>query len=218
MFQERDRGKSDAFHRYKDVKMIIIGHLHLDHAGGLDLFKDMKDIPIWVHERELKSAFYSVATGADAGVYLDHYLDTSLNWKTFDDTTLDFAQGIVLHHVPGHTDGSVAMQLKKNSNIFVTVLEQGTFLFTGDLFHVAENYSVGIPQGWLARDHPAWFNSYNRIKRLAARTKGKVIMGHDLECAALCQINKLAVLTSSSFVIHSVCNEVWAIQKNGPLM
>ena len=50
----------------------IVGnrHLHLDHAGGLDLFKGMPDIPIWVHERELKSAFYSVATGADAGVYL----------------------------------------------------------------------------------------------------------------------------------------------------
>lgn len=26
--------------------------------------------------------------------FRDHYLDTKLNWKTFDDTTLDFAQGI----------------------------------------------------------------------------------------------------------------------------
>lgn len=67
-------------HSYKDIKAIVIvasparslpvsrliycasGHLHLDHAGGLDLFKELKDIPIWVHERELKGAFYSVAT------------------------------------------------------------------------------------------------------------------------------------------------------------
>lgn len=27
------------------------------------------------------------------------------NWKTFDDRTFDFCQGITLHHLPGHTDG-----------------------------------------------------------------------------------------------------------------
>lgn len=46
----------------KDVKMIVIGHLHLDHAGGLDAFKGT-DIPIWVHKEELLSGFYSIATG-----------------------------------------------------------------------------------------------------------------------------------------------------------
>lgn len=52
----------------------IIGHLHLDHAGGLDQFLDRKDVEIWVHDKELRAAFWSVATGADAGVYLEHYL------------------------------------------------------------------------------------------------------------------------------------------------
>ncbi|KAJ9611712.1 hypothetical protein H2200_004896 [Cladophialophora chaetospira] len=61
-----------------DIKKIIIGHLHLDHAGGLDEFLDRKDVEIWVHDRELRSAFWSVATGADVGVYLEHYLKLSL--------------------------------------------------------------------------------------------------------------------------------------------
>ena len=64
--------------RIEDIKKIIIGHLHLDHAGGLDEFLDTTDTEIWVHERELTSAFWSVATGADAGVYLPHYLKLSL--------------------------------------------------------------------------------------------------------------------------------------------
>jgi len=183
---ELENAIASTGHSYKDVKMIIIGHMHLDHAGGLDLFKNdpaTHDIPIWVHERELKAAFFSVATGADAGVYLNHYLDTKLNWRTFDDTTVDFAQGLVLHHVPGHTDGSVALQLN--------LIDHGTYIFTGDLFHVKENYNDGIPQGWLARDHPSWFNSYQRIKRLAARTRGLVVMGHDQE----------------------TCDKVWEIQR-----
>ncbi|KAJ1036131.1 hypothetical protein NDA13_000351 [Ustilago tritici] len=157
----------------KDVKQVIIGHLHLDHTGGLEHFRKT-DVPIWVHERELKSALFSVATKADAGVYLSWYLSLDeLNWKTFDDRTIDFAQGITLHHLPGHTDGLIGMQINLEND--------GTFLFVSDHAHVMENYKPGIPQGWLARDHPAWFNSNQRLQRLEKTTGGLVVPGHDLE-------------------------------------
>lgn len=141
--------------------------MHLDHAGGLDQFMDRKDVEIWVHDKELRSAFWSVATGADVGVYLEHYLKVSLelqypktgtstidgdfiddtqvglNWKTFDDRTMDFCQGITLHHLPGHTDGLIGMQLNLPNS--------GTFFFISDHCHVIENWRDGIPQGWLAR-------------------------------------------------------------------
>lgn len=55
----------------------ILGHMHLDHAGGLDMFIDRKDVEIWVHDKELRSAFWSVATGADVGVYMPHYMQVS---------------------------------------------------------------------------------------------------------------------------------------------
>lgn len=50
----------------KDVKAVIMGHLHLDHAGGLEHFRGT-DVPIYTHEQELKNAFYSVATKTDLG-------------------------------------------------------------------------------------------------------------------------------------------------------
>ncbi|RAL65008.1 hypothetical protein DID88_001116 [Monilinia fructigena] len=150
-------------HKLEDVKKIILGHMHLDHAGGLDQFLDRKDIEIWVHDKELRSALWSVATGADVGVYLQHYMDLSLNWKTFDERTMDFCQGITLHHLPGHTDGLVGMQ--------INLPETGTFFFISDHCHVIENWRDGVPQGWLARDHPAWFQSTQRLKRLESTTK-----------------------------------------------
>lgn len=52
----------------KDVKAVIMGHLHLDHAGGLEYFKGT-DVPIYTHELELKHAFYSVATKTDLGKF-----------------------------------------------------------------------------------------------------------------------------------------------------
>jgi glyoxylase-like metal-dependent hydrolase (beta-lactamase superfamily II) len=46
---ELDAAIEATGHKIEDIKKIIIGHLHLDHAGGLDLFLDRKDIEIWVH-------------------------------------------------------------------------------------------------------------------------------------------------------------------------
>ncbi|KAH9826756.1 N-acyl homoserine lactonase [Teratosphaeria destructans] len=160
-------------HKLEDVKKIIIGHLHLDHAGGLDIFMDRPDIEIWTHDVELRSAFWSVATGADAGVYQQHYLNLGLNWKTFEDRTMDFCQGITLHHLPGHTDGLIGMQ--------VNLQDTGTFIFISDHCHVIENWRDGIPQGWLARNHPAWFSSTQRLKQLERQTRGRIVPGHDEE-------------------------------------
>ena len=53
-------------HKLSDIKMVIMGHLHLDHAGGLSKFFNT-DVPVLVHELELKNAFYSVATKHDLG-------------------------------------------------------------------------------------------------------------------------------------------------------
>ena len=48
------------------ISAIVIGHLHLDHAGGLEFFRG-RDVPIYVHEAELAHAFHAVATGEDLG-------------------------------------------------------------------------------------------------------------------------------------------------------
>jgi len=155
-----------------DVKAVIMGHLHLDHAGGLEHFRTT-DIPVYVHEIELKHAFYSVATRSDLGVYLPHYLNFEINWKTFAGGFLEIAQGLMVRHAPGHTPGLCILQ--------VNMLESGTWIFTTDQYHVRENYEDSHPQGWLARDHDDWVRSHQMIQMLARRTEAKVVLGHDKE-------------------------------------
>lgn len=46
---------------------------------------------------------------------------------------MDFCQGITLHHLPGHTDGLIGMQ--------INLPDSGTFLFISDHCHVIENVS-----------------------------------------------------------------------------
>jgi hypothetical protein len=84
----------------RDVKMIIMGHLHLDHAGGLEPFRGT-GVPVHVHELELKHAFYSVATKSDLGVYFPHYLTFDINWVPFHGSFYEIAPGLNIHHSPG---------------------------------------------------------------------------------------------------------------------
>ncbi|OOF97878.1 hypothetical protein ASPCADRAFT_128068 [Aspergillus carbonarius ITEM 5010] len=162
-------------HSIQDVKAIILGHLHLDHAGGLEHFIDT-NVPIYVHEEEFKHACWAVATGADLGVYLGHYmLLERLKWVTFPEARLDLYQGITLHHCPGHTPGLCVMQ--------VNLERDGTFIWTTDQFHVRENYELGHPQGGLARDHNAWYRSLGLVRRLQRLFGARLVFGHDLEVA-----------------------------------
>jgi glyoxylase-like metal-dependent hydrolase (beta-lactamase superfamily II) len=81
--QELDAAIFKTGHNIKDVKGVILGHLHLDHAGGLDAFRGT-DVPVYVHELELKHAFYSVATKTDLGKqHFEYCIQCFLSWKGF---------------------------------------------------------------------------------------------------------------------------------------
>ncbi|KAI9694608.1 MAG: hypothetical protein M1822_000224 [Bathelium mastoideum] len=177
--QELDAQIEKTGHSIKDVKMVIMGHLHLDHAGGLENFRGT-NVPIYVHETELKHAFYSVATKSDLGVYLGHYLNFDLNWQSFHGDFLEIAPGLNVRHAPGHTPGLCILQ--------VNLSDSGTWIFTSDMYHVHENYDDSHPQGWLARDHDDWVRSNQMIHMLAKRTGAKVVFGHCAETLAQYQL------------------------------
>lgn len=158
-----------------DVSAIIIGHMHCDHAGGLELFKG-KNVPIYVHEEELKYSFYAVATKEDFGAYLPYYIDASLNWKAIHESELELFDGITLYHTPGHTPGLMTMKVDlKNS---------GAFVCTTDMCQYKENYYDEVPLGWLMRDREDWWRSLRKIKNLVARNNAHVIFGHDADVFA----------------------------------
>ncbi|KAK3075759.1 hypothetical protein LTS18_013987, partial [Coniosporium uncinatum] len=167
--QELDKQIEKTGHNIKDIKAVVIGHLHLDHAGGLHHFEGT-NVPIWVHETELKHAFFSVASKSDYGVYLPHYLKFDMNWQPFSGSFVEIAQGINLHHAPGHTPGLCIMQ--------INLKDSGTWIATTDMYHVKENWEASQPQGWLARDHDDWVRSHQMIRMLQKRTNAKMILGH----------------------------------------
>ena len=167
---ELDAAIKSTGHDIKDIKAVIMGHLHLDHAGGLTYFKGT-DVPIYVHELELKHAFYSVLTKTDLGVYIPQNLHMDLNWKAFHGDTWELAQGITMKHMPGHTPGL--------SGMLLNLPQSGAWLFTTDQYHVQANYEQDVPQGWLARDHDDWVRTHQMVKSIVKMTGAKLVFGHD---------------------------------------
>ena len=159
-----------AGYKIDDVSAIILGHLHLDHAGGLEFFRG-KDIPIYVHEEELKYAFYAVATKQDFGAYIPHYLDFGFNWRPVHENEVELFKDITLYHIPGHTPGTMAMR--------VDLKDTGSWIFISDLAFYKDNYELVKPQGWLIRDMNSWFKSVRKVKALERANSAKVIPGHD---------------------------------------
>lgn len=171
-----DRQLEKAGYSLKDVSAVIIGHMHLDHAGGIELLRGT-DVPIYVHETELKYAFYAVATKQDFGAYLPHYIDPSFNWKAVHGLEAALFEGITVYKTPGHTPGLMAMKVDlKNS---------GSFIFTSDTFFFKENYYDSRAPGWLIRDMSGWWESLQKIQTLAVGSpQAHIVFGHDYDVFA----------------------------------
>jgi glyoxylase-like metal-dependent hydrolase (beta-lactamase superfamily II) len=158
-----------------DIKAIVLSHLHLDHAGGLESFRG-RDVPVYVHADELRNAFYAVATGEDVGAYLPHYLDFSFDWRALDGDQIELFEGFHLQRLPGHTPGLLSLRLD--------LANAGTFLLTSDQFHLRDNYEGPQPLGWLLRDHAAWWRSYRLVRMTAERFDARLVFGHDADVLA----------------------------------
>jgi glyoxylase-like metal-dependent hydrolase (beta-lactamase superfamily II) len=156
----------------EDVKAIVMSHLHLDHAGGLEFFRG-RDVPVYVHADELKNAFYAIATGEDFGAYLPHYVDPAFNWQPLHGDHTVLFDGFHLQRLPGHTPALLGLR--------IDLANAGTFVLTSDQFHLRDNYEEPRPLGWLLRDHAAWWRSYHAVRTLAQRTDATLLFGHDAE-------------------------------------
>jgi glyoxylase-like metal-dependent hydrolase (beta-lactamase superfamily II) len=154
-----------------DIDVVVMSHLHIDHAGGLEHFAG-RDVPVFVHAAELKHAYYSAVVEGPASGYLRADFDHDLDWRVVHGDREQHFEGIEFIRLPGHSPGLLATKIDLDG--------YGTVIFTGDVIDVAANYHDEHPPGpGFLRNRSDWEASLHTLQDLQRRHDAELIFGHD---------------------------------------
>ncbi|ANB55678.1 N-acyl homoserine lactonase AiiB [Anoxybacillus sp. B7M1] len=163
--------------RPEDIKFVVASHLHLDHAGCLEMFTNATII---VHEDELNGTLQCYARNQKEGAYIwadiDAWIKNHLQWRTIKrhEDHLLLAEGIrVLNFGSGHAWGMLGLH--------VELPETGGIILASDAVYTAESYGPPIKPPGIIYDSLGYMNTVEKIRRIAKETHSQVWFGHDSE-------------------------------------
>ncbi len=164
-----------------DINYVVLGHMHLDHAGNVGLFPKATVV---FQTDEMQAAFWA-PPGAAA-----NYIATDFNMlRSGIGNPLPNAQKVIqlngdldlfgdgsiyIHRSVGHTPGSEVM--------VVRLPRTGTVVLTSDACYLKENLDKDIlPSIGLVYSPSGTLEGYQWIKRVRDTENGDVIFAHDPE-------------------------------------
>lgn len=176
-----DKQLEKAGFKTSDIKYIILGHMHLDHAGNISKFPNAT---IVVQQDEISTAFWPPK------VYNCCYVTGDfehLRWSPTNPTRqvpkvielkgdLDlFGDGsIYIHRQPGHTPGTQMAVIR--------MPKTGPVVLTSDNCYMPENLEKDLLPGTsLTYDPAGMLQAYQWIKFLRDTQGAQVFMAHDAE-------------------------------------
>ncbi len=151
-----------------DVSRIILTHFHWDHAAAVAEIARASGAEVFVHEAEAaflrgdepyRSPFANRALASLSGWAYRLAMPAPIPVTSLaQDDVIPALGGIRIHHAPGHTRGSIVMQLQ----------EQG-IIFTGDVFQSRRSNPIG-PSWVYTEDRTQAEESIRRIAEIDFNT------------------------------------------------
>jgi N-acyl homoserine lactone hydrolase len=148
----------------RDVDCVVCGHLHFDHAGGLN---DMAHAEVHVHQREL----VAMCEPADEAYFQDDFTH-GVRWCVHCND-YGLGSGVQAIETPGHTAGHMSMliELPKGKPV----------LLCGDAADLQENLDEEIAPGlcWHDSEQLA-VSSIRKLKQIAEASGAELWPNHDM--------------------------------------
>lgn len=157
-----------------DIDLLILSHLHFDHAGGLRHFVGTKAIRnVIVSEPDLKEAYFSVMTG-NPGAYTRALFDVEgIQFHAIHETT-KLADDLTLFIQNAHTPGVIGLILKTEHH--------GTIIATSDTLYTAQSYRDQTPPGGtINKTTDEFFENLKRIQEMEKEYHAELLFGHDYD-------------------------------------
>jgi len=149
-----------------DIDVVILSHLHFDHAGGVRFFKNAR---IVVQKSEYRYALYPDKWAG--GYFQKEFNLPDMKWELIEGDQV-FSPGVTLVLTDGHTPGHQALVLD--------LPKHGTIVIAADSVYDSSNlkYEAAGPGSW---NPITSINSIKRLKTIAERSGGIVFPNHDLD-------------------------------------
>ena len=127
---------------FKDIKLIVVTHAHVDHAGSAARMRELSGAQILAHQGDAKHfSRTSAMTFCTAGWFGRLFIKTGLMFEPYEafspdillsnDDVFDLAAygiGGFVKHSPGHTAGSISVALSTKDALVGDLLASGIML------------------------------------------------------------------------------------------
>src|SRR5580698_5518401 len=149
-----------------DITYLAFSHMHLDHTGNANLFT----ASTWILNRtEMQWAGQPTGGGPVAPDTFSGYQHAKT--QLIDGDYDVFGDGTVrILKAPGHTPG--------HQVLFLTLPKSGKVLLSGDLYHFRRDREQKLVP-LFNTDRAETLASFDRIERLVANTKARLVIQHD---------------------------------------
>ncbi|QSO45846.1 N-acyl homoserine lactonase family protein [Alicyclobacillus mengziensis] len=161
--------------RPADIRYVVASHLHMDHAGCLEMFPNAT---IFVHEDEWNGALQSYARRETNGSYIwadvHAWIQAGLRWHAVNrnDDVISLADGVqILNFGSGHSLGMLGLS--------VDLLETGRIILASDAAYTEDSYVYSDKIPGAVYDTIGYRRTVERIHLLAAERNSEVWFGHD---------------------------------------
>ena len=148
-----------------DVDMVVLSHLHYDHAGGAALFPASELI---AQKDEYGYAHYPASFFAPF-YYRKNFDLPGYRWRLLDGDT-ELAPGVTALRTDGHTPG--------HQSLLVELPETGPVILAGDSCYWQEHIDAERVPGVVWNPTQA-LHSIKRLKTLARLVGARIFPGHD---------------------------------------
>jgi N-acyl homoserine lactone hydrolase len=148
-----------------DVDLVVLSHLHFDHAGGAALFAKSELV---VQQDEYAAAHHPPAF-LSTFYYRKNFDLPGYRWRLLDGDA-ELAPGLTVLRTDGHTPG--------HQSLLVELPGAGPVILAGDACYWTESIDQERVPG-VVFDPSRALHAIKRLKTLARLTGGRIFPGHD---------------------------------------
>lgn len=159
----------------KDIDLIILSHMHWDHAGGVGFFEGtLAGQHIIAPKADF--AFGLMQSHKSPDRFVDGYLRENFHFKNVgydlieEDTYI--ADGVRILMASGHTPAICTLYIET---------EMGNYLFVSDTASMKNIVGPPLKYPGILYDKTGYERSIKHLENYAKEHKAKIIFGHDIE-------------------------------------